>query len=71
MYVPAFNAIDDEDAIRAMVAAARAGWLVTVSPEGLPVATFLTPDVARGQVVAHRPRRIRTGRASPKARQDW
>ena len=53
MYVPAFNAVDDEDAIRAMVAAARTGWLVTVGPEGLPVATLLPLMWHGDRVVAH------------------
>ena len=53
MYAPAFNRVDDEDAARRMVADAGAGELVTVGPDGYPVATLL-PVLWRGdRVLAH------------------
>lgn len=53
MYNPPFNTVEDEHEIRAMVAAARAAWLVTVGPDGVPVATLL-PIMWRGDtVIAH------------------
>jgi transcriptional regulator len=53
MYVPHFHAVDDEQEIRAMVAAAGSAQLVTVGPEGYPLATLL-PVLWRGDtVVAH------------------
>lgn len=53
MYTPPFNAVQDEDQIRAMVAAARTAWLVTVDADGVPIATSL-PIMWRGNtVVAH------------------
>jgi transcriptional regulator len=48
--MPPFNAVEDEDEIRAMVAGARTAWLVTVDPDGVPVATLL-PILWRGDVV--------------------
>jgi transcriptional regulator len=50
MYTPPFNAVQDEDAIRAMVAAAQTAWLVTVAGDGFPTATLL-PIMWRGDVV--------------------
>jgi transcriptional regulator len=50
MYLPPFNTVDDEREIRAMVAAARTAWLVTVDPDGVPVATLL-PVLWHGDVV--------------------
>ena len=50
MYTPPVNAVSDEREIRAMVAAARTAWLVTVAPDGLPTATLL-PVLWRGEVV--------------------
>jgi len=41
MYVPRFNALDDEDEIRRLVAEVGTAELVTVGPEGFPVATLL------------------------------
>jgi transcriptional regulator len=41
MYVPRFNALDDGDAIRAMVTAIGAAELVTVGEDGYPLATRL------------------------------
>src|SRR5690348_8257520 len=53
MYVPPFNAVHDETDIRAMVAAARTAWLVTVDPDGVPVATLLPILWRDGVVIAH------------------
>jgi transcriptional regulator len=53
MYTPPFNAVPDDAGIRAVVAAARSGWLVTVGDGGFPVATLL-PIMWRGdRVIAH------------------
>jgi transcriptional regulator len=53
MYVPHFNALDDEAAIRAMVAALGSAQLVTTGADGYPMATLL-PVVWRGDtVIAH------------------
>ena len=41
MYVPRFNALDDADAIRAMVRAVGSAELVTVGNDGYPLATRL------------------------------
>jgi len=50
MYTPPFNVVGDESEIRAMVAAARTAWFVTVGPDGRPVATLL-PILWRGDIV--------------------
>lgn len=53
MYVPHFNALDDEQAIRAMVAQIGSAQLITMGPLGYPLATLL-PVVWRGDtVIAH------------------
>ena len=53
MYVPHFNALDDEPTIRAMVAEIGSAQLVTTGPDGYPLATLL-PVVWRGDtVIAH------------------
>jgi transcriptional regulator len=53
VYVPPFNAVTDQDELRAMVAAARSGWLVTVGADGTPAATLL-PIMWHGDlVIAH------------------
>lgn len=53
MYVPHFNAWDDEPEIRAMVADVGSAQLVTTGPDGYPLATLL-PVVWRGDtVIAH------------------
>src|SRR3954467_5247264 len=53
MYVPRFNAVDDEQAVRAMVRAVGAGELVTVGEDGYPLATRL-PVVWEGdRLVMH------------------
>ncbi|MDR7362500.1 putative FMN-binding regulatory protein PaiB [Marmoricola bigeumensis] len=41
MYVPPFNAMDEEDRMRAFVAQSGAAQLVTVGADGYPVATLL------------------------------
>lgn len=53
MYVPPFNRIDDEDAVRAMVAEVAAGWLVTAAEDGVPAATLLPLMWHGDTVVAH------------------
>lgn len=53
MYTPSFNAVTEERDLRELVAAARAGWLVTVGPDGLPVATFLPVVWREGTVLGH------------------
>lgn len=53
MYTPPFNAVPDEREIRAMVAAARTGWLVTVGPDGVPTATLLPIMWQDDVVIAH------------------
>jgi transcriptional regulator len=53
VYTPRFNAVTDEDEVRAMVRAAGTAQLVTVGEDGFPDATLL-PIVWRGAtVVAH------------------
>lgn len=53
MYVPAPNAVEDEDTIRSMVASARTGWFVTVGPGGLPAATLLPVIWREDRVIMH------------------
>ena len=53
MYVPRFNAVQDETEIRAMVAATRTAWFVTVGPNGVPAATLLPIMWQRDTVIAH------------------
>ena len=53
MYVPPFNAVTDQDELRAMVAAARSGWLVTVGADGTPAATLLPIRWHEDVVVGH------------------
>lgn len=53
MYAPVFNRVDDEDTVRRMVADAGAGELVTVGPDGYPVATLLPVLWTGGTVRAH------------------
>ncbi len=53
MYVPHFNAMDDDQAIRQMVADIGSAQLVTVGADGRPLATLL-PVVWNGDtVIAH------------------
>ena len=53
MYVPHFNAVDDEAHVRAMVAAAGSAQLVTVGADGYPLATLLPIIWTGGTVVCH------------------
>jgi transcriptional regulator len=55
MYVPRFNALDDPDAIRAMVRGIGAAELVTVGADGYPTATRLPViwDEDGGRLVFH------------------
>ncbi len=41
MYVPRFNALDDADEIRGLVASVGSAQLVTVGPDGYPLSTLL------------------------------
>ena len=50
MYVPRLSAVQDEDEIRAMVAAMRRAWLITVGRHAMPVATLM-PIMWRGDIV--------------------
>jgi transcriptional regulator len=53
MYVPHFNAMDDDQAIRKMVADIGSAQLVTVGADGYPLATLL-PIIWHGDtVIAH------------------
>jgi transcriptional regulator len=53
MYVPHFNAIEDEQTIRRMVAEVGSAQLVTVATDGYPLATLL-PVIWEGRtVIAH------------------
>jgi transcriptional regulator len=53
MYVPPANRLDDDEAIRAHVAATSSAELVTVAPDGFPVSTLL-PILWEGDtVIAH------------------
>ena len=63
MYVPSFNAVEDEAEVRAMVAAVGAAELITTGADGYPLATLL-PIMWHGDVViAH------MARANPQWRQ--
>jgi transcriptional regulator len=53
MYTPPFNAVRDEDTIRAMVAACRTAWLITVDADGLPAAALLPVLWRDDVVIAH------------------
>lgn len=53
MYRPAFTVVDDEQEARAMVAAARSGWLVTTEPNEGPVATLLPIMWQGSRVITH------------------
>jgi transcriptional regulator len=53
MYVPHFHYVEDEQEIRAMVAGIGSAQLVTVGPDGYPLATLL-PVIWEGDtVIAH------------------
>jgi transcriptional regulator len=53
MYVPTFNALDDEAQIRAMVSIIGSAQFVTTSDDGFPTATLLPILWERHTVVAH------------------
>ncbi len=53
MYVPHFNALDDEAEIRALVAAVGTADLVTVAADGFPVATLLPVLWEDARLVMH------------------
>ena len=53
MYVPHANALDDEDAVRAMVRTVGSAQLVTTGDDGYPVATLLPVLWREDTVVAH------------------
>ena len=53
MYVPHFNALDDEAEIRALVAAVGTADLVTVADDGFPVATLLPVLWEDARLVMH------------------
>ena len=53
MYTPVFNALDDVDEIRALVAAAATAELVTVGPDGYPVSTLLPVVWDGDRLVCH------------------
>jgi transcriptional regulator len=59
VYTPPFNRADDEDELRALVSAVRAGWLVTNGQDGPPSATYL-PVLWRGDTVV-----VHLARANP------
>ena len=53
MYVPRFNALADIDGIRALVAAVGSAQLVTVGPDGYPLATLLPVIWDEDRLVLH------------------
>jgi transcriptional regulator len=53
MYVPRFNAMDDAEEIRGLVAAVGSAELVTVGPDGFPVATLLPVIWDGARLVLH------------------
>jgi transcriptional regulator len=53
VYVPRFNAVDDEQEIRAMVRAIGSAELVTTGPDGYPIASLLPVLWDGGTVIAH------------------
>ncbi|WP_457254271.1 FMN-binding negative transcriptional regulator [Pedococcus sp. P5_B7] len=53
MYVPHFNALDDEQAVRAMVAQLGSAQLITTGPDGYPLATLLPVVWRDDTVIAH------------------
>jgi transcriptional regulator len=59
MYVPHFNAVEDELAIRSLVAEVGSGQLVTVGKDGYPLATLL-PVIWEGDTVI-----VHMARANP------
>lgn len=63
MYTPRHNRVEDEAAIRDMVAAARTAWFVTAGADGTPQATFLPIIWRENTVVMHVARANRHWRA--------
>lgn len=63
MYTPRFNQVDDDAALRRMVAEARVAWLVTTGPDGFPQATLLPIIWRESTVIAHLARANRQWRA--------
>ncbi len=53
MYVPHFNAVEDDAEIRAMVAAVGSAQLITVGADGWPAATLLPLMWEGSKVIAH------------------
>lgn len=53
MYVPRFNAVDDETAIREMVAAVARASFITTGEDGYPLATLLPIVWTGDRVIAH------------------
>jgi Transcriptional regulator len=53
VYTPRHNLVEDEAAIRRMVAEARTAWFVTTGADGFPQATFLPIVWRESTVVAH------------------
>lgn len=62
MYSPPFTTVRDEESVRATVAAARSGWLVTTGGDGFPVATLLPRTWRGGTVTPHMARANRQWR---------
>jgi transcriptional regulator len=65
VYVPHFNAVDDDEAIRAMVHVIGAGELVTVGEDGYPLATRLPVVWDGDRLVMHLARANRHWRSVP------
>ena len=65
VYVPRFNAVDDPDAIQAMVRAIGAAELVTVGEDGYPLATRLPVVWEDDRLVLHMARANPHWRAIP------
>jgi transcriptional regulator len=53
MYVPVFNAMDDDDEARELVRAVGSAELITAGPDGYPVATLLPVLWEGDRLVAH------------------
>ena len=63
MYIPSFNAVDDESTIRAMVAGISTAELITTGTDGYPLSTLLPIIWRQDTVIAH------MARANPHWRQ--
>jgi len=53
VYIPHFNAMDDEAAARGLVAEVGSAELVTIGPDGFPVATLLPVIWDDGRLIFH------------------